>query len=102
MLITHFLALSSHGLSSVPASLVSLFRFPFFYKDVSQDGLGPTLTDKVVQMKKNLPAVQETQVRSLGQEDPLEKGLATHSSILAWKIPPKEEPGGCKESDTSM
>ena len=53
-------------------------------------------------MKKNLPAVQETQVRSLGQEDPLEKGMATHSSILAWRSPLKEEPGGCKESDTSM
>ena len=38
-------------------------------------------------MVKNLPEVQETQVQSLGQEDPLEKGMATHSSILAWKIP---------------
>ena len=45
---------------------------------------------------KNLPAMQETQeirVRSLGQEDPLEKGMATHSSILAWRIPWTEEPG---------
>ena len=41
----------------------------------------------VAQTVKNLPAVQETQVRSLGQEDPLEKGMATHSSILAWRIP---------------
>ena len=41
----------------------------------------------------NLTAIQETQVRSLGQEDPLEKGIATHSSILAWKIPWTEEPG---------
>ena len=45
-------------------------------------------------MVKNLPAIQETQVRSLGQEDPLEKEMATHSSILAWKIPWVEEPGG--------
>ena len=48
-------------------------------------------------MVKNLPAVQElreTQVRSLGQEDLLEKGMATHSSILAWRIPWTEEPGG--------
>ena len=45
-------------------------------------------------MVKNLPAVQETQVRSLGQEDPLEKGMATHSSILAWRIPRTEDPGG--------
>ena len=42
---------------------------------------------------KNLPAMQETQVRSLGWEDPLEKGMATHSSILAWEIPWTEEPG---------
>ena len=41
----------------------------------------------VVQMVKNLPAMQETWVRSLGQEDPLEKGMAIHSSILAWRIP---------------
>ena len=44
-------------------------------------------------MVKNLPAMQETQVQSLGQEDSLEKGMATHSSILAWKIPWTEEPG---------
>ena len=58
-------------------------------------------------MIKNLSAMQEpqeTQVRSLGQEDPPEKGIATHSSILAWRIPWTEEPGrlqsvGCKESD---
>ena len=45
-------------------------------------------------MVKNLPAMQETWVRSLGQEDPLKKGMATHSSILAWRIPWIEEPGG--------
>ena len=45
-------------------------------------------------MVKRLPAVQETSVRSLGQEDPLEKEMATHSSILAQKIPWTEEPGG--------
>ena len=43
---------------------------------------------------KNLPAMQETQVWSLGQKDTLEKGMAIHSSILAWRIPWKEEPGG--------
>ena len=47
----------------------------------------------VAQLVKNLPAVQETQVQSLGQEDPLEKEMAIHSSILAWKIPWTEEPG---------
>ena len=44
-------------------------------------------------MVKNPPAKQETWVASLGQENPLEKGMATHSSILAWKNPMKEEPG---------
>ena len=48
----------------------------------------------VAQMVKNLPAMQETQVQSLGQEDPLEKGMVTHSSILAWRMPWTEEPGG--------
>ena len=48
----------------------------------------------VTQMIKNLPAVQETQVQSLGWEDTLEKEVATHSSILAWRIPWTEEPGG--------
>ena len=46
------------------------------------------------QMVKNLPAMQEMWVRSLGWEDPLEKGMATHSSIPAWGIPWTEEPGG--------
>ena len=46
------------------------------------------------QMVKNLPAMQETQVQSLGWEDPLEEEMATHSSILAWEIPQTEEPGG--------
>ena len=45
-------------------------------------------------MVKNLPARQDTQVLSLGQDDPLEKEMATHSSILAWRIPWTEEPGG--------
>ena len=48
----------------------------------------------MAQMVKNLPAVQETQVRSLGWEDPLEKGMATYSSVLAWRIPWTEEPSG--------
>ena len=47
----------------------------------------------MAQMVKHLPTVQETWVQSLGQEDPLEKEMATHSSILAWKIPCMEEPG---------
>ena len=48
----------------------------------------------VAQMVKNLPAIQETWVQSLGWEDSLEEGMATHSSILAWSIPWTEEPGG--------
>ena len=56
------------------------------------------------QLVKNLPAMQETPVRSLGWKDPLEKEMAAHCSNLAWKIPRMEEPGryspwGCKESD---
>jgi len=48
----------------------------------------------VAQMVKNLPAMPETQVLSLGWEDPLEKEIATHSSIIVWEIPWIEEPGG--------
>ena len=60
----------------------------------------------LAQMVKNMPEMQETQVQSLGWEVPLEKGMATHSSILAWRIPWTEEPAGYsqwdhKESDTT-
>ena len=48
----------------------------------------------LAQMVQNLPATWETQIRSLGWVDPLEKEMATHSSIIAWKIPWTEEPGG--------
>ena len=48
----------------------------------------------MAQMVKNLPAVQETRVQSMGGEDPLEKGMVTHSSILSWRIPWTEELGG--------
>ena len=48
----------------------------------------------MAQMVKNPPAIQETQVQSQGQEDPLEMGMAIHSSFLAWRIPWAEEPGG--------
>ena len=61
---------------------------------------------QVTQMVKNLPVMWESRVQSLGWEDPLEVGMATHSSIPAWRIPWTEEPGGlqsmgCKESDTA-
>ena len=60
----------------------------------------------VVEVVKNVPALQETQVRSLGREGPLEKEVATHSSILGWRVPWTEEPGGYspwghKELDTT-
>ena len=52
----------------------------------------------MAQTVKNPLAMHETQVRFLGQEDPLEKGMATHSSILAWRIPWTEEPGGLQST----
>ena len=55
----------------------------------------------LAQMVNNLPTMQDTWVWSLGQEDPLEKEISTHSSILAWKIPWTEEPWGREESDTT-
>ena len=60
----------------------------------------------MAQLVKNLPSLLETWVRSLGWEDPLEKEMASHSSILAWKIPWMQEPGrlysmGSQESDTT-
>ena len=54
----------------------------------------------MAQVVKKLPAVQETPVRSLGWEDLLEKGMATHSSILAWRIPWTEEPGGLQSMES--
>ena len=66
-----------------PWSLPTLF---VTYTNTNQASL-------LAQMVKNLPAVQETGVWSLGQEDSLQKGMATHSSILAWRIPWTEEPG---------
>ena len=59
--------------------------------DINIEQKGASL---MAQMVKNLPAMQETWVQSLSQEDPLEQGRATHSSILAWKTPWTEEPGG--------
>ena len=80
---------------------MQLVQGPHFEKHCSKS---PELTQKrgsmcggaslLAQMVKNLPAMQETQVRSLGWEDPLEKEMAAHSSILAWRIPWTQEPGG--------
>ena len=72
--------------------LLALFFLPSWSSTVHPASIsfGPL----VPQMAKNRPSVQEARVWSLGQKDPLEKGMATHSSILAWRIPWTEEPGG--------
>ena len=57
-----------------------------------------SLASLMTQLVKNLPAMSETWVRSLGWEDPLEEGIATHSSILAWRIPWTEEAGGLQST----
>ena len=66
--------------------------FPWTYHPCSVFAWASLLAQSV----KHLPAVQETWLQSLGQEDPLQKEMAAHSSILAWKIPWTEEPGGLK------
>ena len=60
---------------------------------LKREGINRNRNPPVAQMVKNLLAMQETQVQSLVRGDPLEKGMATHSSILAWRIPWTEEPG---------
>ena len=61
---------------------------------MGQEALYLAYINKVTQLVKNLPAMQQTQVQFLGWENPLEKETATHSSIFAWRIPWTEEPGG--------
>ena len=75
------------------SSCIFLFCQPLLV-GISKDLQGDLEGSLVVQMVKNPPAMQETQVWSLGREDPLEKGMTTHSSNLIWKIPCTEEPGG--------
>ena len=83
-------------------SVLKKQRHHFANKDPYSQGYW---TSQVAQTVKNLPATQETWVVSLGWEDPLEEGMATHSSIPAWRSPWTEEPGGLqlgrKESDTT-
>ena len=77
-----------------------LIKFEGFLPQCKSDKIWGLSTSQVAQMvkkkkkKKNLPAMQETCVQSVGCKDPLGKGVATHSSILAWRIPWAEEPGG--------
>ena len=77
---------NSHSWLMFHAGIPSFFWFIYRYPQF--------LYSLVVQTVKSLPAMRETQVQSLGQEDPLEKEMATHSSILSWRIPWTEEPGG--------
>ena len=74
------------------------FSWPEVYLLISTTNQRDYLTGQLV---KNLLAMQETQVRFLGGKDPLEKEMATHSSIFAWEIPWTEKPGGAQESDTT-
>ena len=81
---------------NLPAMQETQVRFPG-WEDVrwecSQHDIGNSVLVCVAQMVQNLPAMQETQVQFPGWEDPLEKGMATHSGVLAWRIPWTEEPG---------
>ena len=70
------------------------FASLFLLKDLKIKSSSLERDSLVAQMVKNLPAMQETWVQSLGWEDPLEEDMATHSSILAWRIPWTDEPGG--------
>ena len=81
--------------SRLSANLSGLGSFGLFtfYCLFLSDNLFNLRTSLVAQVGKNLPAMQETWVRSLGWKDPLEKGMATHFSILVWRIPWTEEPG---------
>ena len=72
----------------------ALFDVPYMYYFINPHISPSRKVSMMAQMVKNLPAMQETQVRSLGREDPLEKGMATHCSILAWRIPWTEKTGG--------
>ena len=71
---------------------------PWVGKTPCRRALQYSYVSLVAQMKKNLPAMQETWVQSLGGEDLQEKEMATHSSILAWRIPRTEEPGGLQST----
>ena len=85
-----FVTLSKKYLST------SIASFHCFFKDRGKNiiGIPCRWTSLVAQMVENLPAMQGTQLPSLGWKDQLEKGMATHSSILAWRIPWREEPDG--------
>ena len=92
-------------LSAIEAVSYAYLRLLIFLLEILISAYLPK-SSLVAHLVKSLPAMQETWVQSLGCEDPLEKKMATHSSILAWKIPWTEEPGrlqsmGSQESDTT-
>ena len=94
------------GAPRTSASQLHSDGLPVSVMHVSEGSITPAIPDGsmlkgaslVAQMGKNLPAVQEMEVQSLGQDNPLEEGMATHSSILAWRIPCTEEPGGLQST----
>ena len=88
MLASVFFAEAESGLYTLTPNEISGTEFWVKSKRIA------TRASLVAQRVKNLPAMQETRVRSLGWEDPPEKGMATHSSILAWRIVWTEEPSG--------
>ena len=85
-----------------PLPLESLSQLPPIPTSLGYYRISPTGASLVAQMVKNLPAMQETWVQSLGREDPLEKEMATHSSVLAWRIPWTEEAGGLQSMGSQI
>ena len=77
--------------------LLSVKLYPLWIHLFTSITLGASLVPQIV---KNLPAMQETWVQSLGWEDPLEKGATTHSCIFAWRIPRTEESGGLQSTES--
>ena len=91
------------GLGFVRSAFIFRFVIYYFYNPTLksneiQADFGYTLASLVAQRVKRLPAVQETRVQALGQGDPLEKEMATHSSFLTWRIPWTENPGGLQST----
>ena len=88
--------------AQVVKNLLAMQETPvrFLSQEYPREGIGYSVQNSwaslVAQRVKNMPAMRETWVQYMGWEDPLEKGMATHSSILAWRIPLTEEPGRLK------
>ena len=87
-------------LKNLPHKIWELLVVSNFFQIISNNTLAISWASLVAQMLKNLPSVQETWVWSLGQEDSLKKGVAIHSSILAWRIPWTKEPGNLQSMES--